>query len=70
VHRRESAWYGPATPLHSAHVPGHDDASLGVFYVLEAGPFLGMVRSSIYTGAIMMLFLFFLMLVAGVARTR
>jgi NADH-quinone oxidoreductase subunit J len=37
--------------------------SLGVFYVLQAGPFIGMVQVIVYTGAIMMLFLFVLMLV-------
>jgi NADH-quinone oxidoreductase subunit J len=37
--------------------------TLGVFYVLEAGPFIGMVQIIVYTGAIMMLFLFVLMLV-------
>jgi NADH-quinone oxidoreductase subunit J len=37
--------------------------SLGVFYVLQAGPFLGMVQIIVYTGAIIMLFLFVLMLV-------
>jgi NADH-quinone oxidoreductase subunit J len=37
--------------------------SLGVFYVLQAGPFIGMVQVIIYTGAIMMLFLFVIMLV-------
>src|SRR6266540_814186 len=31
---------------------------LGVFYVLQAGPFIGMVQIIVYTGAIMMLFLF------------
>ncbi|GIJ47348.1 NADH:ubiquinone oxidoreductase subunit J [Virgisporangium aliadipatigenens] len=36
---------------------------LGVFYVLQAGPFIGMVQIIVYTGAIMMLFLFVLMLV-------
>jgi NADH-quinone oxidoreductase subunit J len=36
---------------------------LGVFYVLQQGPFLGMVQIIVYTGAIMMLFLFVLMLV-------
>jgi NADH-quinone oxidoreductase subunit J len=36
---------------------------LGVFYVLQAGPFIGMVQVIVYTGAIMMLFLFVLMLV-------
>jgi NADH-quinone oxidoreductase subunit J len=37
--------------------------SLGVFYVLQQGPFIGMVQIIVYTGAIMMLFLFVLMLV-------
>ena len=37
--------------------------SLGVFYVLQAGPFIGMVQIIVYTGAIIMLFLFVLMLV-------
>jgi NADH-quinone oxidoreductase subunit J len=37
--------------------------ALGVFYVLQAGPFIGMVQIIVYTGAIMMLFLFVLMLV-------
>ena len=37
--------------------------SLGVFYVLQAGPFIGMAQIIVYTGAIMMLFLFVLMLV-------
>src|ERR1044072_3925531 len=36
---------------------------LGVFYVVQAGPFLGAVQIIVYTGAIMMLFLFVLMLV-------
>jgi NADH-quinone oxidoreductase subunit J len=36
---------------------------LGIFYVLQAGPFIGMVQIIVYTGAIMMLFLFVLMLV-------
>jgi NADH-quinone oxidoreductase subunit J len=37
--------------------------SLGVFYIVQAGPFLGLVQIIVYTGAIMMLFLFVLMLV-------
>ncbi|MQA24638.1 MAG: NADH-quinone oxidoreductase subunit J [Micromonosporaceae bacterium] len=37
--------------------------ALAVFYVLQAGPFIGMVQIIVYTGAIMMLFLFVLMLV-------
>ncbi|MEU4419491.1 NADH-quinone oxidoreductase subunit J [Actinoplanes sp. NPDC024001] len=36
---------------------------LGVFYVINSAPFLGMVQVIVYTGAIMMLFLFVLMLV-------
>ncbi|HEY8474975.1 MAG TPA: NADH-quinone oxidoreductase subunit J [Natronosporangium sp.] len=37
--------------------------SLGVFYVVQSAPFLGLVQVIVYTGAIMMLFLFVLMLV-------
>lgn len=37
--------------------------SLGVFYILQAGPFIGLAQIIVYTGAIMMLFLFVLMLV-------
>ena len=37
--------------------------SLGTFYVIEQGPFLGLVQIIVYTGAIMILFLFVLMLV-------
>ncbi|MGA8112920.1 MAG: NADH-quinone oxidoreductase subunit J [Actinocatenispora sp.] len=36
---------------------------LGIFYIIEAGPFIGMAQIIVYTGAIMMLFLFVLMLV-------
>ena len=36
---------------------------LGIFYVLQAGPFIGVGQIIVYTGAIMMLFLFVLMLV-------
>lgn len=36
---------------------------LGVFYVLQSAPFIGMAQVIVYTGAIMMLFLFVLMLV-------
>ncbi|MDP9116914.1 MAG: NADH-quinone oxidoreductase subunit J [Actinomycetota bacterium] len=38
-------------------------ASLGAFYLIEQGPFLGLVQIIVYTGAIMILFLFVLMLV-------
>ena len=37
--------------------------SLGVFYVVQGAPFLGAVQIIVYTGAIMILFLFVLMLV-------
>src|ERR1700710_104676 len=37
--------------------------SLGAFYLVEQGPFLGLVQIIVYTGAIMILFLFVLMLV-------
>ena len=37
--------------------------SLGCFYLIEQGPFLGLVQIIVYTGAIMILFLFVLMLV-------
>jgi NADH-quinone oxidoreductase subunit J len=36
---------------------------IGVFYVIQSGPFLGLAQVIVYTGAIMMLFLFVLMLV-------
>jgi NADH-quinone oxidoreductase subunit J len=37
--------------------------SLGMFYLIEQGPFLGLVQIIVYTGAIMVLFLFVLMLI-------
>src|SRR4051794_1958142 len=37
--------------------------SLGIFYVVQSGPFIGLAQIIVYTGAIMMLFLFVLMLV-------
>jgi len=37
--------------------------SLGMFYLIQQGPFLGLVQIIVYTGAIMILFLFVLMLV-------
>jgi NADH-quinone oxidoreductase subunit J len=36
---------------------------LGVIYLIEQGPFIGLVQIIVYTGAIMILFLFVLMLV-------
>jgi NADH-quinone oxidoreductase subunit J len=49
--------------IHSAMFLVLTMLSLGVFYVLQAGPFLGLAQIIVYTGAIMMLFLFVLMLV-------
>src|SRR6266705_6830552 len=49
--------------VHSALFLTMTMLSLGVFYVLQAGPFIGMVQIIVYTGAIIMLFLFVLMLV-------
>jgi NADH-quinone oxidoreductase subunit J len=37
--------------------------SFGTFYLIEQGPFLGLVQIIVYTGAIMILFLFVIMLV-------
>jgi NADH-quinone oxidoreductase subunit J len=42
--------------------------TLGVFYVVQSGPFIGLAQIIVYTGAIMMLFLFVLMLVGRDAR--
>jgi NADH-quinone oxidoreductase subunit J len=36
---------------------------ISIFYVIQSGPFLGLAQVIVYTGAIMMLFLFVLMLV-------
>ena len=44
-------------------VAGRHDALLGVLYIVQQAPFLGFVQIIVYTGAIMMLFLFVLMLV-------
>jgi NADH-quinone oxidoreductase subunit J len=41
---------------------------LGVFYVVQSGPFIGLAQIIVYTGAIMMLFLFVLMLVGRDAQ--
>lgn len=37
--------------------------SLGAFYLIQQGPFIGLVQIIVYTGAIMILFLFVLMLI-------
>jgi NADH-quinone oxidoreductase subunit J len=49
--------------IHSALSLAATMMCLGAFYVIEQGPFLGMVQIIVYTGAIMILFLFVLMLV-------
>ncbi len=49
--------------IHSALFLVATMLSLGVFYIVQSGPFLGLVQIIVYTGAIMMLFLFVLMLV-------
>jgi NADH-quinone oxidoreductase subunit J len=49
--------------IHSAMFLVLTMLSLGVFYIVQAGPFIGLVQIIVYTGAIMMLFLFVLMLV-------
>lgn len=36
---------------------------MGIFYIVQGAPFLGVVQVFVYTGAVMMLFLFVLMLV-------
>jgi NADH-quinone oxidoreductase subunit J len=49
--------------VHSALFLVNTMLSLGVFYVVQEAPFLGAVQIIVYTGAIMILFLFVLMLV-------
>jgi NADH-quinone oxidoreductase subunit J len=49
--------------IHSALLLVVTMLCLGVFYMVQAGPFIGFVQIIVYTGAIMMLFLFVLMLV-------
>jgi len=44
--------------------------SLGAFYFIQQAPFLGAVQIIVYTGAIMILFLFVLMLSAATTPTR
>ena len=53
--------------VHSALWLVNTMLAFGVFYVIQEAPFLGAVQIIVYTGAIMMLFLFVLMLV-GVER--
>ncbi len=49
--------------VHSALWLVNTMLTLGVFYVVQEAPFLGAVQIIVYTGAIMILFLFVLMLV-------
>jgi NADH-quinone oxidoreductase subunit J len=49
--------------IHSALSLAATMMCLGAFYMIEQGPFLGLVQIIVYTGAIMILFLFVLMLV-------
>jgi NADH-quinone oxidoreductase subunit J len=49
--------------IHSALSLVATMSSLGAFYLIEQGPFLGLVQIIVYTGAIMILFLFVLMLI-------
>ena len=49
--------------VHSALSLAATMMSLGAMYIVEQGPFIGLVQIIVYTGAIMILFLFVLMLV-------
>ncbi|MFC5992612.1 NADH-quinone oxidoreductase subunit J [Pseudonocardia hispaniensis] len=49
--------------VHSALFLASTMLSLGILYVVQQAPFLGFVQIIVYTGAVMMLFLFVLMLV-------
>lgn len=49
--------------VHSAILMAFVMISLAVFYIAQGAPFLGIVQIVVYTGAVMMLFLFILMLV-------
>jgi NADH-quinone oxidoreductase subunit J len=49
--------------IHAALFLAVDMLALSVFYALEEAPFLAFVQVVVYTGAIMMLFLFVLMLI-------
>jgi NADH-quinone oxidoreductase subunit J len=49
--------------VHSALSLAMTMMCLGVMYIIEQGPFIGIVQIIVYTGAIMILFLFVLMLV-------
>lgn len=49
--------------VHSAILMAFVMIALAVFYIAQGAPFLGIVQIVVYTGAVMMLFLFILMLV-------
>lgn len=49
--------------VHSALFLAMSMLSLGILYMVQQAPFLGFVQIIVYTGAVMMLFLFVLMLV-------
>jgi NADH-quinone oxidoreductase subunit J len=49
--------------VHSALLLAWVMISLAIFYIAQGAPFLGIVQIVVYTGAVMMLFLFILMLV-------
>lgn len=49
--------------VHGALMLALDMICLAIFYVVQGAPFLGVVQVIVYTGAVMMLFLFVLMLV-------
>jgi NADH-quinone oxidoreductase subunit J len=49
--------------VHSALLLAFVMVSLAIFYIAQDAPFLGVVQIVVYTGAVMMLFLFILMLV-------
>lgn len=49
--------------VHSAILLAFVMIALAVFYLIQDAPFLGVVQVVVYTGAVMMLFLFILMLV-------
>ena len=49
--------------VHSAILMAFVMVSLAIFYIAQGAPFLGIVQIVVYTGAVMMLFLFILMLV-------
>src|SRR4029078_8474568 len=51
--------------VHSALALAGTMICLGAMYIVEQGPFIGLVQIIVYTGAIMILFFSLLMLVRG-----